>query len=128
MIRALLDHPWALDATLEAGSPGFGVLRRFDILVKTYALEPVHFIGQAEYEQVWLRIDYGRHVRSSGLVNLRRIASQLLRGADGRCGATPNPPPANLSEDWKCALREAAVVDWRNPQIVVAGARSQEWP
>jgi hypothetical protein len=129
MILALLDHPWPLEEALAGSSLGFRVLEDFERLVRIYGLEVVPFINRAEYEQVWTRLDYQRYSRTSGLAALRRFAYQLVRSSDGHCRALPNPLPEGLSEEWRCSLREAAVVtDWRNPQIIVARTRKANWP
>ena len=128
MILVLLDHPWPLEAALDGSSPGFQVLLNFEELVRDYGLEPVPFIGQSEYDQLWQRIDQ-RHCRSSGWAALRRLAPSLVRRTNSHCRAVPHPGPADLSEDWKRALREAVVPsDWRNPQVIVAGVRKTDWP
>ncbi len=125
----LLDHPWPLEATLDAASPGFRVLERFENLVRTHRLQVVPFISQAEYESVWTRLDYRRHSRSSGLAALRRFASLLARSSNVTCTARPEPLPPNLSQEWRCSLREAAIAtDWRNPQVIVAETRRAVWP
>jgi hypothetical protein len=128
MIRALLDHPWPLEATLDANSKGFRVLENFSKLVSDWDMEPVRFIGNTEYEQLWLRIG-GSVPLASGLAAVKRFVEPLIRYRDGHCRAVPYQAPADLSEDWKCALREATVgTGWRNPQIVVADKRRQDWP
>ena len=126
MILVLLDHPWPLEATLDSSSVGFQVLREFDTLAKTHALKPVPFVSQAEYDQAWLRTA-GRY-SGRALGELKKLAGPFVRSTDGRCLATPSQGPADLSGDWRCALREAAAADWRNPQIVVSGVRRAVWP
>ena len=126
MIRALLDHPWPLDALLDGSSPGFGVLRHFDRLAKRYGLKPVPFFSVSDWEIFWTS---NHRYRGSALADLRRFASPLVRYSEPHCLATPSPAPADLSRGWRAALRDVVETrDWRTPQIIVADTRKPDWP
>jgi hypothetical protein len=127
MTRALLDHPWALDEGLQAGSAAFDVLRQFDELVRQYNLTPAPFVEPEDYHQFLQRLN----ARPGGprVAAIRRFARQLVRHNPGMATAAPRPEPP-LTDAWKRALRAELdnAADWRVPQIVFPSTRAQVWP
>jgi hypothetical protein len=129
MSDVLLDFPWNLDAALNTYSPMLGVLRDFDRLRATYALNPVRFVAENQRAQLFRQIGE-RGGNKGALQHLMIFLGHCVRQSNGICTASPVAGPRNLRDDWKCALREAMtdVGDWRNPQIIVPRIRKPEWP
>jgi hypothetical protein len=127
MISALLDHPWPLDAALDENSEGFNVLLKFGELIRAHGMDVVPFITQEELADVWQRVGDG-HGRTSGFAALMRFARLFARDAAFHCSATPIPEPSGLTQNWKCALRDAvAGNDWRSPRVVIPEPRRTSW-
>lgn len=134
MTHLLLDHPWPLDAALNAISEteGRGVLLKFEKLVMRLrqgddSIMPVRFIEQQEYENML------QHLKgnASAAANVRRFAYNLIRHNNNINHATPIPEPKpSLSDCWKRALRDELehLENWRNPQIIFPEVRRSAWP
>jgi hypothetical protein len=126
MTRLLLDHPWPIDAALDARSEGLGVLLEFAKLIQNRSLTPVPFIDHCEYSDAMLRLN----TRRRGIVEFMRFAHHCVRdAADGPLATPvpePDPPPSRL---WKQALREELEnpANWRVPQIIVPKIRRDAW-
>jgi hypothetical protein len=120
MTQLLLDHPWKLDASPDAGS----ILLSFYSLLENHGLQPVPFIP----EQDWAELLQERRINYAG--RLIRAVSSLVRIGEGAARATPIGAPADLSDDWMVALRDSMqdLDDWRCPQVVVPEIRRALWP
>lgn len=128
MTSVLLDHPWPVEAVLDASTEAFDVLRKFEDLTRRHRLAIVPFISQTELGDMWTRMDY-RNTRQASFAALRRMAALLVRETEGHCLARPVPEPLGLANDWLRALRDVtAADDWRSPQIVVPRQRRALWP
>jgi len=128
MTAALLDHPWPLDAGLEAGSDAHGVLPSFLELTRRYGLTPVRFISNDDYLELLQRLSSRRGLASA---TIRRFADHFVRHTESWALAVPDPEPRSpLSDDWKHGLRDALgdCSDWRSPQIVFPKIRRAVWP
>ena len=131
MTRLLLDHPWPIDAALDAGSQGYKVLLEFDRLLKRRCLLPVPFVEQHDY---YVALEQLKGNKSSGAAAVRRLAFYLIRNGVGIVRATPIPelnlPNLPPSECWKYALRDELEYpeNWRNPQIIFPKVRQEAWP
>ncbi len=131
MTRLLLDHPWPIDAALDARSDGFQVLLKFDELIRRRDLplpvSPVPFVEAQEYYEALQRL----RGRSASAATVRRFSYHLIRNGDSVIRATPIPEPnPPLSDCWKRALRDELeyLENWRNPQIIFPEKRRADWP
>jgi hypothetical protein len=128
MTVALLDHPWPLDAGLDAGSEAVGVLLAFVELTRRHVLTPARFVPTHEYTELLQRL---KDRKGSVSAAIRRFADHLVRHEHLDAFATPDTePPPPLSDDWKRALRAAMddLDNWRNPQIIFPQVRGTVWP
>jgi hypothetical protein len=126
MPRVLLDYPWTLDATLDAKSGAFGVLRKFDEFVRQHALTPVPFLEPLACSEALARLAVRRCGTAAAAI--RRFAAHCVRHTQVGPLAVPIPEP-RLEDSWKRALRDELenANDWRRPQIIAPASRCQEW-
>jgi len=136
MTHLLLDHPWPLNAALNAISEteGRGVLLKFEKLITRLkqvddSISPVRFIEQQEYDSMLQQLKG----KTSAAANVRRFAYYLIRHNNSTNQATPFPEPKTkppLSDCWKRALRDELdnLENWRNPQIIFPEVRRTAWP
>lgn len=130
MTTLLLDHPWRLDDTLDPASGGFRLLEQFVELIRRTGLEPVRFVADGEYNEMWGRIEHGRFARTRAYALLASFAQQLVCNDDVAPLATPMPEPPLLTPGWKRGLRGAMadLKQWRAPQIIIGETRENVWP
>jgi hypothetical protein len=126
MIRALLDSPGSL-ADILSVSHRRQVLLDFDKLLKNEGLGVVPFIASEELA-AW-RMNPPPGLRSDKGA-IERLLKKIVRSEGGDCRAIPVDGPTDLSQTWKCGLRDAIldVNDWRNPQIIFPANRRNDWP
>lgn len=130
MTRLLLDHPWPLDATLNARTDGFQVLLKFADLLRRQSLpfeSIVPFVEQQEYYDAIQQLTG----RTSAAAAVRRFSRHFIRYSDCIIRAIPVPEPnPALNDCWKRALRDELdhPENWRNPQIVFPEKRRTVWP
>ena len=127
MPKVLLDFPWDLGDLFNSYSPVLDVLRRFEIVRATHNLQPVPFVSQLACSQLFAQMP--RPIGSGVFQHVRILLSHSLRQAEPGCFATLISGPADLSDIWRSALRDAMldVEDWRNPQILFSEIRRGSW-
>ncbi len=127
-MKALLDFPWDLTEILSPYSEASDALRRYVLLVATYALDPVPFVDQNAEALFWQQI-----TERGSKGNIFRPVNQFLNhcrcNALGVHRAEPEPCPNPLPVPWQQALRDSMndLADWRCPQIVVTRTRLPSW-
>lgn len=130
MTRLLLDHPWPIDAALDARSEGFQVLLVFEKLLRRRCLPQGTLVRFVEQHGYYDSLEKLKGNKSSGAAAVRRLAYYLIRNGESVIQAMPVPEPKSLSICWKRALRDEleTLENWRNPQIIYPKIRESAWP
>lgn len=126
----LIDHPWNLDAVLDAASDGFDVLRRFNNFVRgDHNRQPLAFIEPQEYEEAWQKVVDGDYPKTIGLAFFFNFAYDYVRYRGSEEEAHPRGTAPALKANWRRALRDGLGdgADWRSPQIIITKPRQQLW-
>jgi hypothetical protein len=127
MTRLLLDFHWSLDDLFAFGSASLETLKEFDELVRRTGLRPVPFIDENgdDYLNFWSS-PAQKHNRGQAA----RFVAQCVGASKTTCAATPIAGPEDLTESWKCSLRNEIQEDsgWRTPQIILPKGRLHIWP
>lgn len=127
MTRLLLDHPWPLDAGLDAGSPAHNKLRVFDDLTHRLRVHAVPFITPEERNAVVNRLESHRNGYAAAAI--RRLADQLVYHGSNTLPAKVAPAPTNLDDTWLRSLHDEVTTcaTWRYPQIIFTSSRRPDW-
>ncbi len=128
MTKLLFDHPWPLDAALDARSPAYKKLLYFQNLKRRLGVAAVPFVTQQERDDAIGRLDYRGN--ASAAADIRRFLDELVYRGNNVQPAVVDRGPSDLDATWLRSLYDEihTCTTWRVPQIIFVDVRRNNWP